>query len=550
MLKRVIKSKARRWVAFVALDFFPKDYLSRRRAIIESACEKFGFHAIFGERSGLDKTGGSAPEFLERLREAISAADLVILDITGFSRKSKKAPRVAGLNLNVILELGITYGSQKEGIEVLCNSKCRNSVRSRLSNLSGRSPTFLYYEDLKSFEEQILALLERRARSLHTAKPFSDIALLPHSTFSHPYGFTIEYPYGWQFIDEADHTHFSLIPGTSGTIISGSLFRNTIIEDTHDIGEAPNKFKEIEASKLHRFISHAYHTPYAGMATIKYRKLAIIPGREHQTDYKRLISVWRKRKFASAGVSVSHCFENIENHSNLILEITSDKDLAERSEALLSLVSKRVSGFLPGEDRTEELLRIKNFAVSVKYKLLEEHSDPGEYTGVGIQINNREVLSIKDFVGIKIPSKFTSGNESQSYCILMRECGDDSWILLLFGYQFASSPGELAVIYISREETKLCMRRPFEIAEIQTEKAPSQFRLIGNHAYSESLGENASTYDPPSIYGLLRGNLTLLENETIQLIRKTFGDFKGFDSSKDWKVIHSRKKAYVRRLGL
>lgn len=134
--------------AFVGHDFTNRGGRKTKfREAISTAFKKSSYSPIYSDTSRLD------PNVLKDIKKKIEISSLCVFDLTGYKEKDK-----LGKNLNVILELGISIGLERQAF--IAYKEGSTDFPKELSDLLGeyRYPYKNYKELSKNLKDYLMAL--------------------------------------------------------------------------------------------------------------------------------------------------------------------------------------------------------------------------------------------------------------------------------------------------------------------------------------------------------------------------------------------------------
>ena len=147
--------------------------------------------------------------------------------------------------------------------------------------------------------------------------------------------------------------------------------------------------------------------------------------------------------------------------------------------------------------------------------------DPGDFTRVSVLVPRRkDVVFTNETRWVKYATEATSKevkkykNIVPSDYVLALKASPNRTLLLLLGYGYASSPGSLDVLEITKEgDTRRVLHRDeLGLKELRDLDGDGLAEIVGYPCLSEEWGNGLLTYDPFNVYRLSNapgGNATL-----------------------------------------
>ena len=535
---------------FIAHDFNPESRKKRFRGVVDSIGRANGFEVVYGEVPALESLlpkneFGRDRDFFMLLRDALSECDYWVVDITKYEKSEDETEKVIGINLNVLLELGLIYGINKKRVDVFCHQDAKAILREELSNLSGRTALFKYYGDLEDFRGQLSSLLPRVNDVLSGDKGLADKSMAPRRYYEdRQFGFRFSYPGQWH-IQSRTPDIIEICGDGLENVKFGVEFakaaRRTIFVDNAQFNE---KQEEIERDNTAWF--HSAESKNGGSEIVYHKLDSKFP------DIDKLIQIDSKRIFDKEPIQVDgqYMFRTILPNFNIysfaVVTMIGDRGDLLKLRNIINEILDTFSEFLPFEMKSIDIqIDRKNYRI--EYGIAENYSDPGEYFEIRIYEGQNLASTIPNLSGVKVPARFRKYNVVESEHLLLTKIADKLFHLILFNYGYGSSPGEIVIIEISEVGIKTVFRSNFEIRDILFGKGIEDFRISGSHSYSEtvSMKPHIYTYDPISVYSYRMGNLALNEMESIITNEEIFSEFKGFNPSTDIFVMETAGKGKI-----
>jgi hypothetical protein len=181
--------------------------------------------------------------------------------------------------------------------------------------------------------------------------------------------------------------------------------------------------------------------------------------------------------------------------------------LASLSSASQSTIWKQVESFRFNWDGHQGVL--------VVLEIPADRTDPGDFTRVRIRVPGHQeftLLNDDGWVSYRSQEASTSreirnqGRTQRSMYVLALAASRTRTMLFLFGYSYASSPGSLDVIEISRsgELQVIFHRDEFGLKDVRDLDGDGVAELIGYPCLSQEFGDGLLTYDPFNVLKLSR----------------------------------------------
>lgn len=139
----------------------------------------------------------------------------------------------------------------------------------------------------------------------------------------------------------------------------------------------------------------------------------------------------------------------------------------------------------------------------------EVWNDPGDFTRIRIKINGKKEFILNNENGLiqykeNDEESFVRSNIKSDYMVLVPISNKYSEsLLIMFGYEYGSSPGESLIISLNQEgypEKIFC--KEFSIIEFKDINNDKYLEMIGQPWYAQGLGSNGDihTYCPMYVY--------------------------------------------------
>lgn len=123
--------------------------------------------------------------------------------------------------------------------------------------------------------------------------------------------------------------------------------------------------------------------------------------------------------------------------------------------------------------------------------------DPGDFQKLEIKTSNHdlyEFYNLGDWINMNSDQikEFKSVNRVNTNRFLITDLSDNKTIMMIFGYRYASSPGNLTVIDLSKGKPDILFNDSFELDRIKDINDDNLKELIGREFYSETCCYNDS----------------------------------------------------------
>src|ERR1700688_1330276 len=149
--------------------------------------------------------------------------------------------------------------------------------------------------------------------------------------------------------------------------------------------------------------------------------------------------------------------------------------------------------------------------VRIVFSIPSPWNDPGDFTRVSVLVPGRRAVVFTNKTGwVKYATEATSEevkkykNIVPSEYVLAIKANPNRTLLLLLGYGYASSPGSLDVLEISKDgDTRRVLHRDeLGLKELRDLDGDGLVEIVGYPCLSQEWGNGLLTYDPFNVYRL------------------------------------------------
>jgi hypothetical protein len=151
--------------------------------------------------------------------------------------------------------------------------------------------------------------------------------------------------------------------------------------------------------------------------------------------------------------------------------------------------------------------------VQVVLEIPYQWSEPGDFTRIRIRVPGKKDFVLNNKTGwvkyasgeIHQPAKtLVAKNLVRSSHVLALKVAENRTALFLFGYAYASSPGSLDVLELSKDGPPQVVlhRDKLELKEVRDLDADGAAEVVGYPCLSQQFGNGLLTYDPFNVYKL------------------------------------------------
>lgn len=161
-------------------------------------------------------------------------------------------------------------------------------------------------------------------------------------------------------------------------------------------------------------------------------------------------------------------------------------------------------------------------------------NDPGDFTRIRIKIAGKKEFILKDESGLSQykkngePSNIKSSIKSNYMALFPISKKFSESLLMMFGYEFGSSPGKLLIITLNQEGfPEIVFYKTFNIIEFKDINNDKYPEMIGQPWYAQGLGSNGDihTYCPMYVYRFYKSKTNFKVVLDLRLSKKYNEDY-------------------------
>jgi len=174
-------------------------------------------------------------------------------------------------------------------------------------------------------------------------------------------------------------------------------------------------------------------------------------------------------------------------------------------------------------------------------------TDPGDFQKLEIKTSNHdlyEFYNLGDWINMNSNQikEFKSVNRVNTNRFLITDLSDKKTIMIIFGYRYASTPGNLTVIDLSKGKPDILFNDSFELDRIKDINDDNLKELIGCEFYSEGCCYNDSisfghSYSPYFVLKCLKDTCIADKKLSENYNYKNYVGFFGLDYDMDMRYL-------------